>query len=152
MTLLYHRFSFKFRSNTECILFSSEMKLIPVEIAVINYIAKRYNSARMFSRFYLTTIASIFRVLPSINAKSCLRWNNGDRNYDHGSNYPRQPNLASNLQPCAYVIYLYLKEKLQHEHNTWNALRDRNGLYCFITTGYVELLYTFVHIQLVICL
>ena len=91
----------------------------------------RYNSPRMFPFLKLSVVIII--IVPNAHPKKVVicypRWNNGDKNYDHSSNYPRQPNLASNLQ---------LTYPKRNEHNTWNALQDRNGLYCFTKAVLVE--------------
>ena len=111
-----------------------KIQVMPTVRSVIKYRPTRYNSARMFPLFSLSSTIVIAQYNYFLKL-SCLRLNNGDKNYDHSSNYPRQPNLASNLQPL--YIYIYKKEKLQHEHNTWNSLRERNGLYCFIKAVFV---------------
>ena len=69
------------------------------EIGIPKYIAKGYSSTLVFLVFQLVEFVPIFvKYTNCRNVNLSKDGNNGDRNYDHGSNYPRQPNLASNLQ------------------------------------------------------
>ena len=91
---------------------------------------KKCKCASLFAFLFEVCVVIVIVAWYILKKSLCyLKWNNGDRNYDHSSNYPRQPKLASNFlihQPLPNM------KKAQHEHNTWNALRDRNVEYCFV--------------------
>ena len=69
------------------------------EIGILKYMARGYSSTLVFLVFPWVEFVPIFvKYTNCRNVNLSKDGNNGDRNYDHGSNYPRQPNLASNLQ------------------------------------------------------